>query len=65
MPLDEIVVEALAYATAQSGQPFTVAKRLIAWLEAMSTRELSAEDESGFLENVRSAIVVKSSGEAS
>lgn len=65
MPLDEVVVEALAYATAQSGQPATVAKRLIAWLEAMSTRELSAEDESGFLENVRSAIVVKSSGEAS
>lgn len=63
MPLDQLVIEALNYATQQSGQPNTVAKRLIAWLEAISSRELSAEDESGFLENVMSAIVVRSSGE--
>lgn len=63
MPLDDVLIKSVINATDEVGQPATVAKRLVAWLEAMSTTELTAEDDSQFLENTRRAILVTTFGE--
>jgi hypothetical protein len=65
MPLDDVLIKSVSSATEEMGQPAAVAKRLIAWLEAMSTSELTAEGESQFLENTRRAIQVRTFGEES
>ena len=56
MPLDEELIKAIEEAVAEADQSTSVAKRLIAWVEALSSTDISAEDESSFLENVRSEI---------
>ncbi|WP_156119909.1 CxC ATPase DNA modification system associated small protein [Leptolyngbya sp. KIOST-1] len=61
--LDYEVISALYEAVSESGQLDKVAKRIEAWLNAMSTSELSASDEQDYLENVRSAITVNVTGD--
>ena len=63
MPLDDELVKAIKESVHQVGQPDTVAKRLIAWLEAMTTTEISNEDESRYLENIRLALEIESQGD--
>ncbi|PSB22817.1 hypothetical protein C7B61_06100 [filamentous cyanobacterium CCP1] len=60
--LDHEVIKAVQEAVREAGQPDKVAKRIEAWLNAMSTSELSATDEQGYLENVRAAITVNVTG---
>lgn len=60
--LDHEVIKAIQEAVREAGQPDKVAKRIEAWLNAMSTSELSATDEQGYLENVRAAITVNVTG---
>ena len=60
--LDSEVIKAIQEAVREAGQPDKVAKRIEAWLNAMSTSELSATDEQGYLENVRAAITVNVTG---
>ena len=56
--LDREVIKAIQEAVREAGQPDKVAKRIEAWLNAMSTSEVSATDEQEYLEKVRAAIVV-------
>jgi alkanesulfonate monooxygenase SsuD/methylene tetrahydromethanopterin reductase-like flavin-dependent oxidoreductase (luciferase family) len=60
--LDREVIKAIQEVVREVGQPDKVAKRIEAWLNAMSTSELSATDEQGYLENVRAAITVNVTG---
>ncbi|WP_088892402.1 CxC ATPase DNA modification system associated small protein [Leptolyngbya ohadii] len=60
--LDREVIKAIQEAVSEAEQPPKVAKRIEAWLNAMSTSELSASDEQEYLENVRSAITVNIAG---
>jgi hypothetical protein len=60
--LDREVIKAIQEAVREAGQPDKVAKRIEAWLNAMSTSELSATDKQGYLENVRAAITVNVTG---
>lgn len=60
--LDREVVKAIQESVREAGQPDKVAKRIEAWLNAMSASELSATDEQGHLENVRAAITVNVTG---
>ncbi len=60
--LDREVIKAIQEAVREAGQPDKVAKRIEAWLNAMSTSELSAADEQGYLETVRAAIIVNVTG---
>jgi hypothetical protein len=60
--LDREVIKAIQEAVREAGQPDKVAKRIEAWLSAMSASELSSTDEQGYLENVRSAITVNVTG---
>lgn len=60
--LDREVIKAIQEAVREAGQPDKVAKRIEAWLNAMSTSELSPTDEQGYLENVRAAITVNVTG---
>lgn len=61
--LDHEVIKAIHEAVSESGQLDKVANRIEAWLNAMSTSELSASDEQDYLENVRSAITVNVTGD--
>jgi len=60
--LDHEVIKAVQEAVRETGQSDKVAKRIEAWLNAMSASELSSTDEQGYLENVRSAITVNVAG---
>lgn len=60
--LDREVIKAIQEAVRETEQPDKVAKRIEAWLNAMSTSELGATDEQGYLENVRAAITVNVTG---
>lgn len=60
--LDHEVLKALQEAVQELGQTEKVARRIEAWLNAISTSELSAADVQGHLENVRSAITVNIAG---
>lgn len=60
--LDREVIKAIQEAVREAEQPDKVAKRIEAWLSAMSTSELSDTDEQGYLENVRAVITVNVSG---
>lgn len=60
--LDCEVIKAIEEAVSGAGQPNTVAKRLVAWLNAMSASDLSADDEREFLTTVRDGIIVNVNG---
>ncbi|HEY9874429.1 MAG TPA: CxC ATPase DNA modification system associated small protein [Candidatus Obscuribacterales bacterium] len=62
--LDDVVIEAIQEAVDEAEQPNKVAKRIEAWLNAMSTSELSSTDEQQYLENVLSAITVNVTGDS-
>lgn len=58
MALDVALEEALFSATAEAGQPRTVAQRLVAWLKAQSNGESSEDQDLSFYENVMTAITI-------
>lgn len=62
MPLDGELVRALKESVAESDQPETVNRRLHAWLEALSTRDVSADEEKTFLENALASVNVNIGG---
>ena len=51
--LDRALEASLSETVLKAGQPETVARRLTAWLRAMSKGSLSREDHTGFLDAVR------------
>lgn len=58
MALDPEVVESIEDAVRSHGQPATVAKRLLAWLTAMSTAELSRDRDAELFSAVADVIDV-------
>ncbi|MDE0309704.1 MAG: hypothetical protein OXI60_07745 [Acidiferrobacterales bacterium] len=56
MNISDELIDSIYEAVESVDQPETVAKRLVAWLNEMSYRELSAEEEREYLENLKSAI---------
>lgn len=60
--LDQEVIKAIKEAVIEAGQPDTVAKRIEAWLNAMSNSELSTTDEQEYLNMIRNAISVNITG---
>jgi Na+/phosphate symporter len=61
--LDPEVIKAIHEAVSEVGQPDAVAEKLVAWLESMSTSELSATDKTKKLELVYSAMKLEEIGE--
>lgn len=57
--LDDALVEAMGEVAREMGQPSAVSQRLLAWLTQLSEGGLAREDEAQFLENVRSALVLR------
>ncbi|MDY6804952.1 MAG: CxC ATPase DNA modification system associated small protein [Cyanobacteriota bacterium] len=53
---DEKVIAAIREAVREQRQPDKVAKRIEAWLNAISTSELGASEEREYLNNVLNAI---------
>ena len=58
MAIDKEIESAVNEVTAELGQPAAVSKRLVAWLEDESNRELSHADSIEHLQNLRNAIVL-------
>ena len=54
--LDEALKQAIRQVVAESDQPKSVARRLMAWLNEMSTGELSNDEHTQFLKNVQEAL---------
>ena len=63
MSLDQELVRAVEEAVSEAGQPPTVSKRIIAWLEAMSSGETTRSDLDDFLKITLTSIVSKYSSE--
>lgn len=57
--LDPALVEAINEVVAEERQPKSVALRLTAWLTQMSEGDLSRDEHTQFLDNVREAISVE------
>jgi len=62
MPLDDELIKAVNQSVDYFQQPDSLAKRLIAWLEALSSDDLSAEDESRHLDKLLNAVITKNEG---
>ena len=56
MALDTEVIKAVKKVVDELGQPNTLAERIVAWLEQMSSSDMSKEDELKQLNLVRRAI---------
>ncbi|MET0002056.1 MAG: CxC ATPase DNA modification system associated small protein [Candidatus Thiodiazotropha sp.] len=56
MPLDKEIENAIHEVASEMGQPDAIARRLIAWLEDESNREVSHVDQVDHLKNLRDAI---------
>jgi len=63
MSLDQELVRAVEEAVNEAGQPPTVSKRIIAWLEAMSSGETTRADLDEFLKITLASITSKYSSE--
>ena len=61
--LDEALKQAINQVVAESNQSKRVARRLIAWLNEMSTAELSNDEHTQFLRYVREALSLGSNDE--
>ena len=61
--LDSEVIKAIQEAVCEANQPPKVVNRIEAWLNAINTSELSADDEQEYLKNVLDAIDVSITGE--
>ncbi|WP_334162679.1 CxC ATPase DNA modification system associated small protein [Phenylobacterium sp.] len=57
--LDPALVEAISDVVAEEQQPKSVALRLTAWLTQMSEGDLTRDENTQFLENVREVIAVE------
>lgn len=58
MAIDVEIINAIREVADEIGQPEAVARRLIAWLEDESNRDLSHADRIDHLKNLREAIVL-------
>ena len=56
MSLDSEIIKAIHDAVKEKNQSDSVAKRLIAWIEAMSNSELNNTDNSNHLDSIYNAI---------
>ena len=56
MSLDQELIRAVKEATKEIGQPERVSKRIIAWLEAMSSGEATRSDLDDFLKTTLTSI---------
>ncbi|MCC0179237.1 hypothetical protein I4641_19935 [Waterburya agarophytonicola K14] len=56
MSLDSEIIKAIQDAIKEEDQSDSVAKRLIAWIEAMSNSELSNTDNSNHLDSIYNVI---------
>lgn len=54
--LDKALVEAIMVAVEEESQPLSVARRITAWLERMSEKELSPDENATFLSDVCDAL---------
>lgn len=63
MSLDQEMIRAVEEAVQEVGQPTTVAKRIIAWLEAMSSGETTRSDLDDFLKTTLTSISSKYTSE--
>lgn len=63
MSIDQELIRAVEEAVQEVGQPTTVAKRIIAWLEAMSSGETTQSDLDDFLKTTLTSISSKYSSE--
>lgn len=59
MAIDEEIVKAIESVVAAEGQPESVGRRLLAWLEDESSRVVPHPDRMAHLKNLRDAIVTK------
>jgi hypothetical protein len=59
LPLEPELEKAVLQVVSDKGQPATVAKRLIAWLEEMSKSDISKEDHSSFFSQVTDALEIE------
>ena len=59
MAIDKEIESAVKKVTTELAQPTAVSKRLLAWLEDESNRELSHSDSIEHLQNLRDAIELK------
>lgn len=57
--LDPALVDAIAEMAAEAGQPKTVAQRLTAWLMRLSETNPGVDENTHFLTNVHSALVLE------
>lgn len=56
LPINEELKRGIERATRDLGQPASLSQRLVAWLNEMSERELTKQDQSRHLSIVRSAV---------
>lgn len=61
MPIDEEVEKAIVRAVKESGQPETLAKKIVAWFREVSERELGSEDNLQHLDAVRAEVKLSGS----
>ena len=61
--IDKALVDAIANAAAEAGQPESVASRLTAWLREMSETDMAREDNERFLRDVCRALVMEEDDE--
>lgn len=57
--LDKALIETLENVVREEGQSRAVAQRLGAWLSSLSEKELTRDDNTQFLANVREALAVE------
>ncbi len=58
MPIDPALRDAIEQAVSEQKQSPKLSKRMISWLEEMSEKELSAEEDRQHLKNVKEAVVI-------
>ena len=59
MAIDEELKVAIKKSASESGQPESMHNRLIAWLDALSDRDLSVQEQDEHLDSVLSSIQLK------
>ncbi len=56
--IDDVLVKAIEQAAKEAGQDSRTAKRLLRWMEAIASKELTAEEHSEFLNVVKDSISI-------
>jgi hypothetical protein len=63
MPIDPALSSAIEQAVSENMQSPKLSKRIISWLQEMSEKELSAEENRLHLKNVKEAVVISTGPE--